>query len=164
MTRHVEVSGLTPWTNAVLAATARSRSSKRIAQHAFQVSLESGNIDARVTAYRACPELLRILVQNEANHAPLKAVLERARDDALGQAVGLRLPTLPEKQGRNSLSKREREVLELLGQGLTNKEIAKTLFITESTTKVHVRKICQKLGVRSRTQAALRAAEEVAGS
>ena len=44
-------------------------------------------------------------------------------------------------------------------QGLTNKEIGRTLFITEGTAKVHVRKICQKLGARTRTEAAMRASE-----
>jgi DNA-binding NarL/FixJ family response regulator len=57
------------------------------------------------------------------------------------------------------LSKREREVLELLSQGLLNKEIARLLFISESTVKVHVRKICQKLGARTRTEAVMRACE-----
>ena len=51
------------------------------------------------------------------------------------------------------------KVLDLVSQGLTNKEIGRTLYITESTVKVHVRKICTKFGVRSRTEAAMRAAE-----
>jgi DNA-binding NarL/FixJ family response regulator len=50
-------------------------------------------------------------------------------------------------------------VVELVAGGLTNKEIGRTLFITEATVKVHVRKICRKLGVRTRTEAAMRAAE-----
>jgi DNA-binding CsgD family transcriptional regulator len=47
----------------------------------------------------------------------------------------------------------------LLSQGMTNIEIAKCLFITPSTAKVHVRHILEKLGVRSRLQAVLRAQE-----
>ncbi len=57
------------------------------------------------------------------------------------------------------LSEREIELLSLLASGSSNKEIAKTLFITEGTVKNHVTHILGKLGVRDRTQAALRAKE-----
>jgi LuxR family maltose regulon positive regulatory protein len=46
------------------------------------------------------------------------------------------------------------EVHELLAQGLTNEEIARLLYISLSTTKVHVKHIYEKLGVRSRLEAA----------
>lgn len=57
------------------------------------------------------------------------------------------------------LSAREREVLELLARGCTNREIAEQLFITSSTVKVHVEHILAKLGVSDRTQAAVQAFE-----
>jgi len=57
------------------------------------------------------------------------------------------------------LSEREIELLSLLASGSSNKEIAETLFITEGTVKNHVTHILGKLGVRDRTQAALRAKE-----
>jgi DNA-binding NarL/FixJ family response regulator len=57
------------------------------------------------------------------------------------------------------LSAREREVLELLTRGFTNREIAERLIITQSTVKVHVEHILAKLGVSDRTQAAVRAIE-----
>ena len=56
-----------------------------------------------------------------------------------------------------SLSPREKEVLALLGQGLTNVQISRLLFISIPTVKVHVRHMFEKLGVRSRTAAGLRA-------
>jgi DNA-binding NarL/FixJ family response regulator len=56
------------------------------------------------------------------------------------------------------LTKRENEVLALLAEGQTNREIAKALFISEVTAKVHVRNVLRKLGVRNRTEAALKAA------
>jgi DNA-binding CsgD family transcriptional regulator len=59
-----------------------------------------------------------------------------------------------ELRRRAGLSHREREVYELLVQGRTNREIARALFISESTTKVHVRHIFEKLGVHNRAEAA----------
>jgi DNA-binding NarL/FixJ family response regulator len=53
------------------------------------------------------------------------------------------------------LSERETEVLRLLAAGLANKEIARELSIGEQTVKTHVSSILGKLGVQSRTQAAL---------
>jgi DNA-binding NarL/FixJ family response regulator len=56
------------------------------------------------------------------------------------------------------LTTREREVLGLVAEGLTNRRIAETLFISESTAGVHVSNILGKLGVASRTEAATVAA------
>ena len=53
------------------------------------------------------------------------------------------------------LTEREKEVLALVGQGASNKEIATALFITERTARTHVSNILGKLGLASRTQAAL---------
>jgi DNA-binding NarL/FixJ family response regulator len=57
------------------------------------------------------------------------------------------------------LSKRELDVLQMVAAGAANKEIAAKLFIAEGTVKNHVTNILGKLGVRDRTQAALRAKE-----
>jgi DNA-binding NarL/FixJ family response regulator len=57
------------------------------------------------------------------------------------------------------LTQREREVLRLLAQGMTNKEIAAALFVSVGTVKIHVEHIIAKLGVSDRTQAAVRAVE-----
>jgi two-component system response regulator DegU len=55
----------------------------------------------------------------------------------------------------DELSRREMDVLELLVQGLSNKQIAKELFIDETTVKTHLHRIFEKLNVRDRTQAAI---------
>jgi DNA-binding NarL/FixJ family response regulator len=57
------------------------------------------------------------------------------------------------------LTERELEVLALLGKGYSNKEIATELVITERTARTHVSNILGKLGLASRTQAALYAVE-----
>jgi len=53
----------------------------------------------------------------------------------------------------NSLTDREREVLDLLAQGLTNKEIAEKLFITTNTVKRHLKAVFEKLDVHTRSAA-----------
>jgi DNA-binding NarL/FixJ family response regulator len=62
----------------------------------------------------------------------------------------VRAPESPE-----TLTERETEVLRLVAQGQSNKEVARTLSIGEKTVKTHVSNVLGKLGVQSRTQAAL---------
>ncbi len=64
---------------------------------------------------------------------------------------------LNRRQQRQALTNREQEVLHLLVKGRSNKEIAATLFISEETTKSHLKTIFAKLGVRDRTDAAISA-------
>jgi two-component system, NarL family, response regulator LiaR len=65
----------------------------------------------------------------------------------------------PEVATPDALTGRENDVLKLLAQGKANKEIARDLIIGEKTVKTHVSNILLKLGVQSRTQAALYAAQ-----
>jgi DNA-binding NarL/FixJ family response regulator len=60
-----------------------------------------------------------------------------------------------------SLTQRELEVLRLLARGQTNQEIAQSLVLSTLTVKTHVQRIMGKLGVSDRTQAAVRAADEL---
>ncbi|MFJ3422591.1 MULTISPECIES: response regulator transcription factor [unclassified Streptomyces] len=54
-----------------------------------------------------------------------------------------------------SLSPREREILALIGDGLTNREIGKRLYLSEKTVKNHISRLLAKLGVQRRVQAAV---------
>lgn len=67
------------------------------------------------------------------------------------------LREVPSPQGPEPLTERETEVLRQLAQGKSNKEIAAALVIAEKTARTHVSNILAKLGVTSRTQAALHA-------
>ncbi len=57
------------------------------------------------------------------------------------------------------LTEREREILAMVAQGASNRQIAEALYVTEGTVKNHMSNILGKLGVRDRTQAALKARE-----
>ena len=64
-------------------------------------------------------------------------------------------PLRSESEAVNSLTERQREVLRLLLEGQSNKEIARALGVLEGTIKVHLCTVMQRLGVRNRTQLAL---------
>lgn len=57
------------------------------------------------------------------------------------------------------LSPRERDILELIGEGLTNQEIGKRLYLSEKTVKNHISRLLAKLGVERRVQAAVLATQ-----
>lgn len=61
--------------------------------------------------------------------------------------------------GKMGISKREHEVLILLGKGMSNQEIADSLFVSQNTIKTHTSRLFEKLEVRNRTQAILKAKE-----
>ena len=63
-------------------------------------------------------------------------------------------------KGYEELNSREVEVIQLVAQGIHNWEIAKTLYISERTVQTHLINIYRKLGVNSRTEAAIHALKE----
>jgi non-specific serine/threonine protein kinase len=67
---------------------------------------------------------------------------------------------LPGNTAGFDLTPREREVVVLVAQGLTNRQIGATLFITEGTARLHVKHILRSLGFTSRAQVAAWAVEQ----
>jgi ATP/maltotriose-dependent transcriptional regulator MalT len=90
----------------------------------------------------------------------VRRALTAGGDYQLARAVGVLLrPDVQRQDVLEILTRREREVMALLLEGKTNREIASNLFITTSTVKVHMRHILEKLGVPTRLHAVLRAQE-----
>jgi DNA-binding CsgD family transcriptional regulator/predicted negative regulator of RcsB-dependent stress response len=118
----------------------------------------------RLEVAQARLELARALVDQSpagaietARHArteleALGAVREADAAAALMRSLGARGRTGPRSLG--SLSRRETEVLRLLGEGLSNRELADRLFISPKTAEHHVSRIYGKLGLKSRAEAA----------
>jgi DNA-binding CsgD family transcriptional regulator len=126
--------------------------------HAESILIDRQNYDSLVCAYRAYPPLLRAL-HERGRLAPLRlrVLVQEAHDTAVANSIGFVIPSLAHDGA--ILTPREHEVLALVAQGLTNRQIASLLVISEVTVKVHVRHILDKLGVRSRTEAALKLQE-----
>src|SRR5438045_2870319 len=116
--------------------------------------LESASVVGAVRA-GAIGYLLKDIQASELRRAIKAAATGQVQLSPQASAYLMREVRLPESP--EPLTERETEVLRLLAQGQSNKEIARTLQIVEDTVKVHIRHILAKLGVQSRTQAVLHA-------
>jgi LuxR family maltose regulon positive regulatory protein len=120
--------------------------------NALVAAAETGNFDAFVHAYRSFPELLKSLADLSTIDTEPFISLIASLDAGLAERAGLKVAT----SGRTTdepLTPREREVLDLAKQGMSNREIARVLWIAESTVKKHMHHVLEKLGARSRTEA-----------
>jgi LuxR family maltose regulon positive regulatory protein len=116
---------------------------------------EADYLDAFIVAYRAEPALLELTRGSATATRVARQAIRFARDDDLARSFGIATGAQSEDPKLQALTRREREVLALICDGLSNAELASRLFIAESTAKVHVHRILTKLGVKTRLQAVL---------
>jgi DNA-binding NarL/FixJ family response regulator len=130
---------------------------------------------ARLELARAL-ELLGTILLEDGNHQEGWASVRRSAELAAQcrapvMAERLRVllagsgtrPPLPHLTGIRALTSSERQVAQLAADGLTNRQIAEKLFLSEKTVEAHLSRSYRKLGVRTRTQLAVRMAVSVGG-
>lgn len=139
-------------------------------------AIRSLTVDTPVLALTASDDTLPAIAAGASGalhrDSPAELVLAAASAIHQGLAVFDRsfvsrlVPTAPQAQAaqgtvpseREELTPREQEVLTLLAEGLSNKEIASRLDISDHTAKFHVNSILQKMGAQKRVEAVVRAA------
>jgi DNA-binding NarL/FixJ family response regulator len=114
--------------------------------------VEAGDRDAAARVARAAMETARELGARWLT-AEISSLSDRGRLD-LSDARAPHADPLPENADPFGLTPRERQVLALVAQGATNRQIGAELFMAEKTASAHVSRILGKLGVQTRTQAA----------
>jgi non-specific serine/threonine protein kinase len=123
---------------------------------------ETATLLRSIAFYDSTTTLFEKLARDAIGEAAFQAAAARGQDFDFVQAVDFALgessgdaapaPNTPTGPDRELLSKREWQVAELVAQGMSNKDIATELVISQRTAEGHVQKILRKLGFRSRTQ------------
>lgn len=98
-------------------------------------------------------EFFDLLEGLERGEAPMTRSLATKLLTEFAQQAHQSPPTEAAEETLDALTERQMEVLKHIAQGLTNREIAELLYITERTVKYHLQEILQKLHLRNRTQA-----------
>ena len=143
-TRGIEARVLSEAARVIAAIRGRRGDVRSACERLLDVLEDSNGTDLLVSAYRSSPDLLAVLLKSRDLRDRLAAVLRRVGDEhLLGAAT---VATASDKEPATLLSPREFEVYELICRGLTNRQIATYLFISEATVKVHAHHIFDKLG------------------
>jgi len=137
-------------------AATRERTGTQAVQKFLRILLETDAYDALVCAYRIEPDVLQTLHKLGLSADRIASLTRDSGDFELARQLGLNPREAAVRVSDEQLTPREQQVLRLVEEGLTNREIADRLFISPSTAKVHVRHILEKFGVRTRTEAAIR--------
>lgn len=141
----------------MLVAAARAISATEDSKATEQLLADAARLgvwDPVVCALRSSSKLADVVSAKRHWRDRLERLYDASSDLGLARRAGFR--TRSSRSPTEILSPREMEVLGLIARGLRNPEIARALFISQSTTKVHVRHILEKLGVRTRAEAVLR--------
>jgi DNA-binding NarL/FixJ family response regulator len=155
--RAIEPTVLVTAVDAIVGLRQRDESAFDLVSELIDSACSRSAFDLLVVAYRSTPDLLAVLLRHP-DRERIVELIRSVHDEDLAKALGV--PVGAEDHPRTRLTPREREVFELLRQGLSNRQIARLLFIEESTVKVHTHHIYDKLGTRSRTALAVQAALE----
>jgi DNA-binding CsgD family transcriptional regulator/tetratricopeptide (TPR) repeat protein len=157
-TQGIEVRVLWPAIQAVVALKSRDSQVVDRARELVDVAFDAGGVDILINAYRSSHDLLAVLLNSDITRERAVFAVGRAGDGTIAEENGL--AGAARLDPRESLSPREREVYLLVCVGLSNRDIASRLFISEATVKAHVHHVFDKLGIRSRTALALNAAHD----
>ena len=151
----------------VAEAKGDQREAYRQLEHALE---EFSGLDLPLEAARVRLELARLLADDHPEQAIADAKEALAGFERLGATAdtdsaaallrALGVTGRSASRNRSGLTKREKEVLRLVGLGLSNPEIAARLYISRKTASHHVSSVLTKLGVRNRTEAVAYAARE----
>lgn len=150
ITRSLEAQTAVRFARAIVAAQTHRPDYENALRGALDAAREANHLDGIVVAYRAYPPLLEHMLHGPHARQVFTPLMCRARDALLARRYA-NVRSL----GEFELSPRETEVLGLVARGFSNRRIAAELFISEATVKVHIRHIFEKLGVNTRTEAAL---------
>ena len=122
-------------------------------------------------AHRRCPELVSVALVEEDSPAMVEAALAAGAfaavdsSTSMEEIAGLAADALAERRAqelpesglltRARLTRREIEILRLVAEGRSNREVARLLWVTDQTVKFHLANTYRKLGVRNRFEASL---------
>jgi LuxR family transcriptional regulator, maltose regulon positive regulatory protein len=155
--RGVEASALSACTKAIITLLGDRPRAAEASAEAFRTVETTGAFDCFVSAARASPQFIASVLESLDNPILVARVLNDSNDFRLARSCGL-IQDGRRRGPTRQLTSRELEVAQLVKRGYTNRMIAEKLYISDSTVKVHVRHILDKLGARSRAELAARVA------
>jgi DNA-binding NarL/FixJ family response regulator len=115
-------------------------------------------LDVLVLTCRTDPEFAQLVAQDAVASRIVGHALTSSGDRRVAEKAGI-VSAESRIKPQTVLTARELEVLDLLGRGFSNADIASELVISLSTAKVHVHRVLKKLGLKTRLQAGLVASE-----